>query len=89
MKITLPAWINRSNTQAWLTELQDQDIDDMQAQEKRAEGPRWQSTLEKLSDGLVLTASQDILCGLSRIVKVPAVVHVGMKSPKEIVALPP
>jgi predicted Ser/Thr protein kinase len=36
----------------WLTELINDDIDDIQTLKKRAESSRWQSTLDKLSPGL-------------------------------------
>ena len=37
----------------WLDELGQQKIRDLQTLKKRAESSRWQSTLDKLSDGLV------------------------------------
>jgi hypothetical protein len=37
----------------WLTELIENDVDDMQTLKDLAESSRWQRTLDKLSDGLV------------------------------------
>src|SRR5207248_201416 len=42
----------KSCAQGWMQELDAQSVFTLEALEKRAEGPRWASTLEKLSDGL-------------------------------------
>jgi hypothetical protein len=45
---------NRERAHRWCAELKQNDIDDIQALEERAQSSRWQSTLDKLSDGLVV-----------------------------------
>jgi hypothetical protein len=45
---------NTERKDKWLTELINNDVDDMETLKKRAESSRWQSTLEKLSNGLAV-----------------------------------
>ena len=44
---------NETRKNKWLTELIENDVEDLQTLKERAESSRWNRTLDKLSDGLV------------------------------------